>query len=245
MYCLWLDGKKVKTVEQLRENYHLPSLCGYLLGGSLSRWLEAAGDPVLAEKVRQIDLSSDYEAALAELFGSKPELPLFVPEKEAPCCAPSMPCSFSANGSFEYLAGSFVPSGSFALAELGSFSPSSFFFGSFSANNNNNNNNAGSFSTGSFSVGSYSLGSFALGSYTGGSFGLTSFASGSFNLTSFAGGSFGFAVPAADGLSSEKEEAPVRKLSDEEIKKLSPEEKVIVNLSSEPLNRYGYGIHLV
>lgn len=212
MYCLWLDGKRVENLTQLRENFHLQSLCGYLLGGSLGAWLEAAGEPQLAEKVKSIDLEGDYEKALTDLFGRKEVLPPF----EADFGGGFVPFA---------RAGSFAPGSSFAS------SFGSFYIGSFSANNNNNNNGGGSYSLGSFFLrtGSYSLGSFytavSSGSFFVGSYSLGSFAGGSFALPtgSFAPGSFSF----------------------DAYSRLSPMEKIAVNISSEPLNRFGYGIHLV
>ena len=225
MYCLWLGGKKVQTVEQLRENFHLQHLCGYLLGGSLARWLEAAGDPDLADKVRGIDLSADYEEQLLVIFGKKQQLPAYVPDNSPVPAVTAASCSFKGD------VGSFSAGGSFS-AEHGSFSvnassfaPSSGFFGSFkSGNNNNNNNNGGSFGTGSYGFGSFSK---SLGSFSMGSFGFGSFAG------SFSAGSFIFS---ASDLSS---------FSFDKYQQLEPEKKVMINLSSEPLNRYGYGIHLI
>ena len=216
MYCLWLDRKRVENLTQLRENFHLQSLCGYLLGGSLGAWLEAAGEPQFAEKVKSIDLEGDYEKALTDLFGRKEVLPPF----EADFGGGFVPFA---------RAGSFAPGSSFA-SSFGSFTAGSFYTGSFSANNNNNNN-GGSYSLGSFffQTGSYSLGSF----YTAVSSG--SFFAGSYSLGSFAGGSF--ALPTGSF-------AP-GSFSSDAYSRLSPMEKIAVNISSEPLNRFGYGIHLV
>lgn len=202
MYCLWLGGKKVQTVEQLRENFHLQHLCGYLLGGSLAKWLEAAGDPDLADKVRNIDINGDYEEQLLIIFGKKQQLPAFVPDNSPALALTAAPCSFKGKAS-SFAAGS---------------------FGSFRGNNNNNNNNGGSFRTGSFVSGSYR---YAFGSFAGGSFGLGSFAG------SFSAGSFSL------------DNSDLASFSFDNYQQLAPEKKVMINLSSEPLNRYGYGIHLI
>lgn len=228
MYCLWLGGKKVQTVEQLRENFHLQHLCGYLLGGSLARWLEAAGDPHSAEKVRNIDLDGDYEEQLLIIFGKKQQLPLFVPDNGAVSAATVSPCFFKGEAGSFTAGGSFSAENSSFSVNAGSFAPTSGFWGSFKGNNNNNNN-GGSFKTGSYAFGSYlyAFGSFKWGSFSAGSFGLSSF-TGSFSAGSFS-------LDASD----------LASFSFDKYQQLAPEKKVMINLSSEPLNRYGYGIHLI
>ena len=113
------------------------------------------------------------------------------------------------------------PNGSFGY---GSMSGS---FGSFRA--------AGSFKVGSFGVGSYRHsheyeyeyrnGSYKKTSFTATSFGYGSFGFGSFNLSSFIFGSFSYEDLCEGG-------------------SFTPA-ALMLFFSSEPLNRFGYGIHLI
>lgn len=114
------------------------------------------------------------------------------------------------------------PNGSFG--DYGSMSGS---FGSFRA--------AGSFKVGSFGVGSYRHsheyeyeyrnGSYKKTSFTATSFGYGSFKYGSFNLSSFIFGSFSYEDLCEGG-------------------SFTPA-ALMLFFSSEPLNRFGYGIHLI
>ncbi len=223
VFCLWLNGRKVNNPSDIRNNYDSEALRGYYLGGSLSRWLEASGDSQKARLVEKINPDGDIDRQLAEIFGL---IKRDKPVKKAK--APLLPVR--ANGSFSlgsFSLGSFslgsFSLGSFSLGSfsLGSFSLGSFSLGSFRLSNNNNNNNGGSFRLfgGSYSAfaGSFSLGSFGAGSFTIGSFG---------------------AVPCF----SVKKSTVKPEIK---AKKLTAEEKIVINLSSEPLNRFGYGIHLI
>ena len=107
------------------------------------------------------------------------------------------------------------------------------------------NGSFGSFTAGSFSAGSFKVGSFRVGSYrhsheyeyefqsssykktsfTSTSFGYGSFGFGSFNLSSFIFGSFSYEDLCEGG-------------------SFTPA-ALMLFFSSEPLNRFGYGIHLI
>ena len=97
----------------------------------------------------------------------------------------------------------------------------------------------------SFENTSYSLynTSFNIGSFNSNlntnlsSFSLSSFSTSSFEASSFAAGSFG-ETHLID--KNRTEEKPV-----EEVDTRTPEEKICENLTYSPLNRYGYGIHLI
>ncbi|MBD5080775.1 MAG: hypothetical protein HDT44_03305, partial [Ruminococcaceae bacterium] len=69
------------------------------------------------------------------------------------------------------------------------------------------------------------------------SFSLSSFSPSSFEASSFAAGGFG-ETHLID--KNRTEEKPV-----EEVDTRTPEEKICENLTYSPLNRYGYGIHLI
>ena len=236
VFCLWLNGKKISNPSDIRNNYDSEALRGYYLGGSLSKWLEMAGDSEKARLVEKVKPNGNIDRQLAVIFGlvredkpvRKTEKKPKLPEGNGSFNSHLLPASFS----FGSFTGSFV-SGSFALGSFnslllstsfsfGSFRVGSFTLGSFRLNNNNNNNG------GSFSVfgGSYAVfaGSFSIGA--------GSFNSGSFN------GSFG---AVAQPKNPKAQTAFVKS----EKKPLTPEQKITINLSSEPLNRFGYGIHLV
>lgn len=157
--------------------------------------------------------------------------------------------SFERNtGSFEFSTGSFrIGSGYYEYEseyELGSFrrfsnsfnfEQSSFYRAinsfswettSFSYETTSYSLNTTSFNSGSFNS-SLNLSSFSLSSFSPSSFEASSFSSGSFGETHIISG-------------NRTEEKPA-----EETIPQTPEEKICENLTYSPLNRYGYGIHLI
>lgn len=217
-WCLYLGETRVYDVRALRQHFDTALVSGYLLGGMLERWLADAGEDEILSRVRAIDYAADVGAQLEFIFGVRPERKTRLPAcltKKRPPCAP---CPLSS---------SFFGAG-FA-------SNSSFYGGSY---------RLGSYRAGSYRIGSYRLGSgqgsyrigsfrhefefeFARGSFRGGSFRLTSFGkSGSFALGSFRGGSYRFYAGNAE-------------ITEEEY------HRTLINLSSCPLNEYGYGVHLI
>lgn len=257
MYCLWLNGKKVYTLQQLRASFDAEAVELYCLGGSLARWLRDCGEPDTAEKVERIDFSRSISHQLAEIFGvslpkneEQPQLPAAPANPHAPAAAGSfaLPSSFTSD--------MILPASSFLTSfDTTSFSFSavytSFFTTSFGGYEHEYEYESGSFTTSSFSLylssffaetasltGSFSFSSFNLGSFAAeyGSFavGYGSFqTSGSFSpvLSSFSSDSATAASPAP---AQETEPQP-----------LTPQQKFELNLSSNPLNRFGYGIHLI
>lgn len=248
-WCLWLENQKIFNIRQLREHFDTPVLVGYYLGGGLERWLSDAGENAVLERVREIDRNGDIGGQLKWAFGVNP------PEKEnAPkVILPDYPravrlaltatkTGVCCNGSFigGSFRSSFVPGGSFtavssfaagsSFATGGSFSGSSFKTGLLKSGSFNIGSFKGySFMKGSWKGGSFAMGSFRTGSFSGSSFRLvkTSFTgsfSGSFRQGS--GGSFRFYLGEAE-------------LTKEEYKRTK------INLSSCPLNAYGYGIHRI
>lgn len=159
--------------------------------------------------------------------------------------------------SFEQNTGSFkVGTGSFGIGSGYYEYESEYEFGSFRRFLSSFNFEQGSFysavnsfgwETTSFSYGttSYSLSttSFNSGSFNSNlnlnmsSFSPSSFSPSSFEVSSFSAGSFGETHIISDNRAEEK---PV----EEAILKTS-EEKICENLTYSPLNRYGYGIHLI
>ncbi|MGN0595987.1 MAG: pentapeptide repeat-containing protein [Ruminiclostridium sp.] len=230
-FCLWLCGNKISKASEIKKNFDLPVLKGYLLGGILIKWLEENGGKTAAQKLKKIDLNGNVEAQLEKIFGVKDPRPMdYAPQftqfftysfsKAVNTYGiSSFPSSYSYEYEYEYRKSSF-PVGSF---EIGSFSTGSFEIGSFGV---------GSFEIGSFGVGSFSLGSFGVGSFNIGSFNMGSFSTGSFSVGSFTAGSF---TAAPDGQYTFTK----TQLTEEEYK------ETIFVLSTYPLNRYGYGIHLI
>ena len=241
MYCLWLNGKKVYTLRQLRDSFDAEAVGLYCLGGGLARWLKDCGEPDTAEKVEQIDLSENISRQLAEIFDVE------LPEKEeqayesaaSPQPTYTAGCSFTLPPSSlpdtSFFPGSFFTSfdtTSFNFsATYNSFFTTSFLTTSFGSYEYEYEYESGSFTTGSFSLYfssffsefAFSTGSFASGSFIFGSF-IPEWGSFPMMLSSFSPESLEMSPTAMP---------------------LTPQQKFELNLSSNPLNRYGYGIHLI
>lgn len=284
MYCLWISGKQVYNLKQLKENFDLDSVEIYYSGGGLVRWLRLCGEDETADKVEKIDTSSDLSERLAEIFG-QPK-----PEKKAltdkaffdyiPKSGGGFDTSFSANnvqvggGSFEIgiTSDSFNYKSSLPLsnettsfkgllpisagssqAVLSSFSPksSSFFLNYTSFLTTSFNLGLSSFRSSSFHEYEYEFetggsfntasGSFFLGSFGvyNGSFAVTSFRNTSFNIEK---SSSGTAVFVENGKDCPDYESSGNETDTEEP---SPNEKILQNIIACPLNRFGYGLHLI
>lgn len=242
MNCsLWINGKKVSSADEIIENYDAASVRGYFLGGCLCKWLRSHGGESIAEQLNRIDPSVSGERlndALAIAFGQKKcTAPTHKSDErliravDALRGANSIPSS--ALGSFK---GSF---GSFGGSWRGLYgSGTSFRFGSGSYAHRWEwewEYQLGSFRKGSFGVNSFRL---TVGSYKGfggpfsGSFkGYGSFVNGSFRgYGSFVNGSFRGAIPTSGDFTMTAKEY---------------DEIMYRCLGMCPLNRYGYGIHLI
>ncbi len=224
-WCLYLGKERAYDVRALRLHFDTALVSGYLIGGMLERWLLEAGETEILSRVREIDYGGDVGEQLEHIFGVRPDrrtrLPACLLRKRA-----SEPVS-------SFVRAGFVPNGSFFG---GSYRSGSFSLGSF---------RIGSFRTGSYRIGSYRLGSFRhqfefefeRGSYRKGSFRLTSFGkSGSFQVGSFRSGSY--RASSFQG-SSFRYYAGNAEITENEY------HRTLINLSSCPLNEYGYGIHLI
>lgn len=220
-FCLWLDGQRIYDIRALREHFDTSVLIGYLVGGGLELWLESLGENAILERVRGIDRGGDLAEQLAYAFGVRPE----------PREAVMLNLSALEKGSEQRRAAAqFLPKHE-ELPEKAAEEPqkmpekleaSSFLFRS-------------SFFGGSFTFGSGIFGSFRVGSFKNGSFG--SFAGGSFG--SFGSGVGTFAVHAEFIGGSFRYFSGNAEITQSEYK------KTMINLSSCPLNRYGYGINLI
>lgn len=233
--ALWLNRRKVFRADEIHDNADIASLRGYFLGGSLCEWLRSHGgasfadmlgelspdDPELNEKLTLIFCGSGRtEVPSIKLDNSAAEFPV---QGAACSSAHGFPCSravfFGAKNN-----------GSYALGSFG--------------------NLAGSYRSGTFgrggSLGSYRFGSFmhewewewAFGSFrrSAGSFGTGSFGYGSFR--SFRSGSFGkgmlpFGICPRDRYGS-------LVMFIDEYDRIMYE-----TLKRCPLDRFGYGIHII
>lgn len=229
-WCLYLGKERAYDVRTLRLHFDTALVSGYLIGGMLERWLLEAGETEILSRVREIDYGGDVGEQLEHIFGVRPDrrtrLPACLLKKRA-----GEPVS-------SFVRAGLVPNGSFygGSYRSGSFSVGSFRIGSF---------RAGSYRIGSYRSGSYRAssfrhsfefeferGSYRSGSYRVGSFRLTSFGkSGSFRVGSFRGSSFRG--------SSFRYYAGNAEITENEY------HRTLINLSSCPLNEYGYGIHLI
>lgn len=226
--CLWFNRKKIGSVADAIENFDLPAVRGYYLGGSLSKWLREHGGAVYADRLDTLDPKDPLlNDRLAEVFSIKA-----APATEVFCGKVAGVCCGDCGGS--YRAGSFGGSFSSGSFRVGSFRSGSGLgrftsFGSFRSHmwewewEWRFGNRSGSFRTGSFSFGSYLFGS---GSYLLGSFG--SFSRGSLS-GSFGAGSGSFGGLGFNGVMTADE---YDRIMYECLKKC-------------PLNCYGYGMHIV
>lgn len=220
-FCLWLDGQRIYDIRALREHFDTSVLIGYLVGGGLELWLESLGENAILERVRGIDRGGDLAEQLAYAFGVRPE----------PREAVMLNLSALEKGSEQRRAAAQLLPKHEEPPEKAAENPpkkpedpemSSFLFRS-------------SFFGGSFTFGSGIFGSFRVGSFKNGSFG--SFAGGSF-------GSFGSGV-GMSAIHAEFIGGSFRYFSGNAEITQSEYKKTMINLSSCPLNRYGYGINLI
>lgn len=290
MYSLWISGKKVYDLNQLKENFDLESVELYCCGGGLVRWLRQCGENEIADKIEKLNTSFDLSEQLAEIFGQpkpvKTDLTDMTLVPDAPEKNKDFNTSFTAkilqseNGSF--MTGekndSFNSELSFPSSyEISSFGVSSFetasvYTGSSAALSTSFSLNSSSFSleTTSFSLSSFNLTStsFMTSSFhefeyeyeTGGSFSILSgsFALGSFKAyagsftdTSFINtvSSFNPELHSIGTVTSDESENGSFDRENTNIEantpQLSPTEKIIQNITACPLNRFGYGLHLI
>lgn len=253
MNCaLWLNGRKVLSADEIAENFDIAAIRGYFLGGSLVPWLSEHGGQRYLDALSALASDSpELNNRLAEVFGQRCDAAPQAADGELIKLIDSLPGLRAGSGSY---AGSGIYVGSFG----GSFSLTSGMYMLL----------AGSLGYGSYNYGSYNFGSYTRmwqwewewllsgGSFRGGSFtyGSFYFTQGSFYFRygsfggyygrSFSGsfpfmGSFGsFAFPEGyKGFSS-----------DGSFMALTPDEYDAIMyrcLELCPLNRYGYGIHLI
>lgn len=257
MECaLWLNRRKIYHADEISDNLDVASLRGYFLGGSLVKWLRDNGGAQYADRLDELNADDpDLNEKLSAVFrrDSSPSVPSRAltgsPSPYAPMCRGTGIFGLSKYGSLgSFRFGSFR-NGSF---RNGSFRIGSFSFGSFRKNSFMHEWEweyvLGSFRKGSFGYGSFRKGSFSHEwewEYSAGSFRKGSFRSGSFRLGSFRPGSLGYGSFGAKmpfGLSGRRNGSfdPFVMISPDEYDRIMYE-----TLRKCPLDRFGYGIHII
>ncbi|MGN0683325.1 MAG: hypothetical protein ACI4JY_06555 [Oscillospiraceae bacterium] len=242
---LWLNRKKINTAAQIPDNLDVASLRGYFLAGSLVEWLYEHGGEEYAEKLSALDRNDKcLNEEIARIFNGTPlaSKPLNgacdnnIADERVPLGAES---SFRMPNSFR-----FTNLSSFSSYEFGSRGVTSFSeFASFLAYLRGLK--GGSFSVTSFFSTSFSehewewLWEFLRG-YSSGSFVSTSFSASSFLPSSFLSLWGNGKVKLAD-LQGEWG-------SFDKWKSLGIDEYDFImfkTLMICPLDRFGYGIHII
>lgn len=241
MKCsLWLNRQKVNSVEEIIKNPDVASLRGYFLAGSLVEWLEDNNGKEYADRLRELSADTpDLNDRIAEIFGgnanrhkkltgSTTQKPS-VSKKKSDLAVSSYKTPFS-GASLKNSSASFDTS---AL---------SVYLGSFRWSVG-----GGSFSWSSFTRSSFQewewewLWNFFKGYSSG------SFVSGSFSISSFPTNSF-VQQDRMFKLLAEMENANMLDGSFPIWEKLGIDEYDYImfkTLMMCPLNRFGYGIHIV
>lgn len=270
--AIWLNRRKLFSADEISANFDIAAIRGYFLGGSLIKWLDSHGGEEYARLLKKLSPSDPaLNDRLTEIFTQKKcSVPVHKADEQLIMTinllkggSPVTTGSAQAVSSGSYTAGSYT-SGSFAPVGLGSFGTGSAgympSYGSF---------RSGSF-TGSFSrswewewewyLGSFrrNYGSFAysFGSYRqsygsfGYAFGSYAFGYGSFGHGSFMGGSLSrglslgsFPFDMSYGMGSYRGfplGGSFRQVTADEY-----DEIMYRCLNICPLNRFGYGIHLI
>ncbi|MCR4780872.1 MAG: hypothetical protein K5876_07230 [Ruminiclostridium sp.] len=73
-WYLWLNGRKIYNIRDLRENFDTAVLSGYFLGGSLMKWLSDLGENSIIKRLGSVDMNSDIGSQLEFAFGVSPDI---------------------------------------------------------------------------------------------------------------------------------------------------------------------------
>lgn len=264
--AIWLNRRKIFSADEIPANFDIAAIRGYFLGGSLIKWLAANGGQAYAEALSAVDPADpSLNDRLTEIFIQKKcEAPVHKADEQlirAVDVMRGVPAT-AASGSYSGISSGMTGNGSYNFGWFGGFGSSRsgqgiYLLGSFSY---------GSYRTGSFNYGSYQLGSFVrrtwqwewewrYGSFRTGSFRAGSFGGagsyrnsiGSFGYGSFAYGfgsyrgfmplGFGFDTGSYRGFPLG---GSFRAMTSDEY-----DEIMYRCLNMCPLNRFGYGIHLI
>lgn len=72
-WYLWLNGKKIYNIRELRENFDTAVLSGYFMGGSLMKWLSDLGEYTILRRLSDINTEYDIGTQLEFAFGVSPD----------------------------------------------------------------------------------------------------------------------------------------------------------------------------
>ena len=256
--AIWLNRKKIFTADEISANFDIAAIRGYFLGGSLIKWLCAHNGQAYADKLALLDENDPaLNDKLTEIFTQKQcNAPVHKADEQliraidAMRGLPAAASSGSNSTSGSYRFGTFNKFGSYwsgsfnyALLASGSFNYGSFSYGSFRRTWQWEWEwRYGSFRTSSFRSNSFSLagiggsyrygaGSFSYGSFGYGSFG---YSFGSYRLMPFG---LGFDIGSYRGFPLGGSFRPISSDEYDEI--------MFRTLNMCPLDRFGYGIHLI
>ena len=196
-WYLYLCGRKVRNIRELRESFDTAALTGYFLGGSLRGFLSEIGENKILDRLSAIDTDGDIGRQLEFAFGVVPtkrdltELTELAGEQPPEPAVMSIPAKKAAEAGI----GSAVVYSGTAVSSFGAVSSFESYLPSILTEGVSSGYGIGSyraFLTGQALASSYSglLGSFTsglLGSFTFGAFGV----SGGIGTSSFYYGSFG------------------------------------------------------
>ena len=243
--AIWLNRRKIFSADEIPENFDIAAIRGYFLGGSLIKWLAANGGQAYISALGELDPNDpSLNDRLTEIFIQKKcDVPVHKADEQlilaidgmkgAPVCASSgsHTASVGSHGSyragFAYRFGSFYGSFNYGGYALGSFNYGSYRLGSFSRTWQWE----WEWRYGSFRAGSFRFGSFNAAGY-GGSF---SYDTGSYR--GFMPFGFGFDTGSYRGFPLGGSFRPMTSDEYDEI--------MYRYLNMCPLNRFGYGIHLI
>lgn len=126
-WCLYLGKARAYNVHELRLHFDTAVVSGYLIGGTLERWLAEAGETEILSRVEKIDYNGDVGEQLEYLFGVRPDRRTRLPDELLKKRTNGTAASSFRTGLVPY--GSF-PGGSY---RSGSFSPAPSGPGAFAA----------------------------------------------------------------------------------------------------------------
>ncbi len=218
--CLWINGKKISDLKGIRENFNITDIRGYYLGGRLADWLYSHDGEYEARLVEAIPKGTNPDKMLHDIFCNSYKRPDYHVGRKDAAKAFIFACSYGSSYA-RALGSARMGSAKMLLTSFVTTSAKAIICSarktSFGSHSHQHEFEfkIGSFLKTSFALGSLNLGSFILGSFTAGS---------------FAGGSYKGADLVGD---CEDGGEPFDKAA------------ALAYLTSEPLNMYGYGIHLI
>ena len=255
--ALWLNKKKIYSADEIADNFDIAAIRGYFLGGSLIKWLSSHGGEELARELSNVlpDEPCLNDRLSGIFLRKKCDVPVHRTDENVVAAVERFKCNAAPQPTVTGSLGVSSLSGSFAFGSFGFGKMASsgvYRFGSYSL---------GSFNRGSFSnawqwewewrFGSFRKGSFRYGNTSfGGSYvyNFGSFNYGSYSFGSYRSGSFRFGGPFASGealLFGSYRGFPLSGGSFRCITSDEYDEIMYRTLGMCPLNRYGYGIHLI